>query len=163
MKTAVDTNVLLDVLAGDETASIAASQSLAEASRTGPLVICPVVYSELAAAFGRREDLEGFLGDVSVQVNGFSEEALWLSANAWRSYTRQRGRGVQCPRCGNRFEPRCPACGETVAWRQHIISDFLIGGHALEQANGLLTRDRGYYRSYFPKLRLQIPERTDRV
>ncbi len=158
MKTAVDTNVLLDVLVGDEAASAAASQSLTEASRSGPLVICPVVYAELAAAFDRREELEAFLGDVSVQIEGFSEGALWHSANAWRLYSRQRGRGVQCLRCGTQFEPQCPACGGTVSWRQHIISDFLIGGHAVEQADVLLTRDRGYCGRYFPELQLRGPE-----
>ncbi|MEJ7655029.1 MAG: PIN domain-containing protein [Chloroflexia bacterium] len=160
MTTAVDTNVLLDVLAGDERASTAASQSLVEAGSIGPLVICPVVYSELAAAFERRLVLEGFLGDVSVRVEPFSEGALWLSGSAWRTYTRRRGRGIRRPRCGNQFQPNCPACGAAVSWRRHIISDFLIGGHALEQANVLLTRDRGYYRNYLPSLRLQIPETT---
>lgn len=163
MKTAVDTNVLLDVLVGDEAAIAAASRSLVEASRRGPLVICPVVYAELAAAFERRGDLAAFLGDMSARVEAFTEEALWLSANAWRSYARKRGKEVQCPHCGNQFAPQCPACGETVSWRQHIISDFLIGGHALEQGDTLLTRDRGYYRGYFPELRLQIPERTEQV
>ncbi|MDP9351527.1 MAG: type II toxin-antitoxin system VapC family toxin, partial [Chloroflexota bacterium] len=135
-------------------------QALVEASRSGPLVICPVVYAELAAAFDRREELQAFLGDVSVQVEGYSQESLWMSASAWRSYSRQRGRGVQCPRCGNQFEPQCPACEESVSWRQHIIPDFLIGGHALEQADVLMTRDRGYFRLYFPKLQLLVPEGT---
>jgi len=128
VKTAIDTAVLLDVLVGDEVASVAASQSLAEASRSRPLMICPVVYAELAVAFERRDGLTAFLDDVSARAEQFSEGALWLSANAWRLYTRQRGRGVQCPHCGNQFEPQCPVCGETVSWRQHIISDFLMGG-----------------------------------
>ncbi len=157
MKTAVDTNVLLDVLVGDEAAIAAASRSLMEASRRGQLVICPVVYAELAAAFERREDLAAFLSDMSVRTEQFSEEALWLSANAWQSYARKRGKGVQCRHCGNQFAPKCPACGETVSWRQHIISDFLIGGHALKQGDTLLTRDRGYYQTYFPELSLCAP------
>ncbi len=160
MKTAVDTNVLLDVLVGDDVASTAASRALVEASRSGPLVICPVVYAELAAACEQREELQAFLSDASVQIEDFSEGALWLSASAWRSYSRQRGRGVQCPRCGNQFDPRCPGCGEAVSWRQHIIPDFLIGGHALEQADVLLTRDRGYFRRYFPEIEIHAPEGT---
>lgn len=157
MRTAVDTNVLLDVLAGDEAASVAASRSLAEGARAGTLAISPIVYAELAVAFEEQRDLAAFVADVQLEIEPFSDQALLLAANAWRSYAIQRGGGVQCTRCGNRFEPHCPACGTTVAWRQHIISDFLIGAHAQEQADTLLTRDRGYFRRYFPELRVRAP------
>jgi len=51
MRTAVDTNVLLDLLAGDEAAIGAARSALVGALARGSLVICPVVYAELAASF----------------------------------------------------------------------------------------------------------------
>jgi predicted nucleic acid-binding protein len=38
--------------------------------------------------------------------------------------------------------------------RQHIISDFIIGAHALTQAELLLSRDRGFYKKYFKDLRI---------
>jgi predicted nucleic acid-binding protein len=41
--------------------------------------------------------------------------------------------------------------------RERVIADFLIGAHALVQADRLLTRDRGFYRRYFEGLEILDP------
>ena len=41
--------------------------------------------------------------------------------------------------------------------RTRVIADFLIGAHAVSQARRLLTRDRGFYRTYFQSLPLMDP------
>ena len=44
--------------------------------------------------------------------------------------------------------------------RRRVAAEFLIGAHALLLAERLLTRDRGFYRTYFPKLEVLDPTRA---
>ena len=156
VRTAVDTNVLLDLVGGDPAAVAAARAALFAALASGTVIVCPIVYAESAASH-QIEDIDELIGDLGLVIEEFSVESLRVAASAWRSYRRRRGAEVQCPRCGRRFTVECPSCGTPIAWRQHVIADFLIGAHALSQANQLLTRDAGYYRAYFPELKLLVP------
>ena len=49
--------------------------------------------------------------------------------------------------------------GEMLRQGGKILPDFLVGAHALEYADRLLARDRGFLRDYFTELALWDPSR----
>ena len=151
--TAVDTNALLALLYDDEHAD-ESEAALRAAYRKGALVVTPVVYAELAAdgQFEDDTDLDRFLADFSVRVDDPSREAAFWAGEAFREYVDRRPDGLQCPACGATRSVTCEACGASLAPRQHVAADFLVGGHATADADALVTFDEAFYDTYFPSL-----------
>lgn len=156
--TAVDSNVLFDVLLADPEFGGASERALRGCLAEGPVRVCPVVYAELSAALAGT-DVDQFLSDLQIGLDPFGVESLRAAGEVWRTYRARRGADVQCASCGQRFRVTCTRCAAPVSWQQHLIPHFLVGAHAAHQAQRLLTRDRGYYRTYFPRLRLYEPPR----
>ena len=154
MISALDTNVLLDLLIPGASHADASAFRLTEAAREGAVVISEAVYAELAGRFEQSADMERFVDDTGIRLMPSSRETLQHAGSAWRSYARRRQRSLTCPSCGAAQPDRCEACGTGIQVRQHIVADFMIGAHAAVQADRLLTRDRGYYVRYFPDLEL---------
>jgi len=131
--TAVDTNVLLDVLRPNPDFLDASLEALVACSGKGKLVICPVVYTELCAHFAERKLCDSFLRDRQIALQAFTRRTCDLAARAWKQYRAAGGP------------------------RERILPDFLIGAHAQLQASRLLSRDRGFYGAYFQGLVLIDP------
>ncbi|MEW6367426.1 MAG: PIN domain-containing protein [Acidobacteriota bacterium] len=156
MRFAVDTNVLLDILLPDAAFTEASKGLLDHAKGAGALVMCPVVYAELYAAFGGDErGLVRFCQETGFTVEPIDEETGHAAGSAWLQYAgdkRKRRLWISA---------RCE-CGRRVDVRKPLIADFLIGAHALVRADALVTRDmRGLYRNYFPSLRLLEGENNE--
>lgn len=135
MITAVDTNVLLDICLPDPTHGPASREKLKECLEAGAAVICEVVYAELACAFPSQESLRETLKALGVVLEGSSDKTLWHAAEIWKKSIRRADSSS----------------------RRRILPDFLIGSHALNHADQLLTRDRGFYKDCFKQLRVLAP------
>ena len=153
MITAVDTNILLDILRQDPLFCESSKNLLQRHINMGPIIISPIVYSELLGFFLKYDNdssvnkLEEFLKELSINVSIFGKEDLVSAAKAWQNFS--QASGVTCPKCRGINIFNCAKCDAKVLWRNHILTDFLIGAHAQNHAEVLLTRDRGYYKKYF--------------
>ncbi len=154
MTIAIDTNILFDILLPDPKHVQQSLSFLNLYSKKHRLVISEIVYGELASQFQDQDLLLQFLLDTRISLVCSGKEALWEAARAWKKYTENRTRAFRCKTCGYAQSLVCAKCNSAIVSRQHILPDFLIGGHALFHAGLLLTRDRGFYKLYFPELQL---------
>ena len=154
MTVAVDSNILFDILLSDKVFKDSSLELILHYSKTDRLIISEIVYSELASQFNDITLLDSFLSDTNIILEHTTSKGLWKASKAWKEYTGNRDNKFQCSRCGYRQQVKCNECEEVISSRQHIISDFLIGGHASEKSGILLTRDLGFYRDYFKDIQI---------
>jgi len=129
----VDSCVLIDVFNDDPKWSGWSSRQLDEWSVRGSLLINPVIYAEVAAAFDTIESLNAVMDRAQLELRELPREALYLAGHA---HLRYRHRG---------------------GTRTGVLSDFFIGAHASVLGVPVLTRDAARYGAYFRRLRLISP------
>jgi predicted nucleic acid-binding protein len=133
MITAVDTNILLDILIPNPGFYEASAAALQDSAARGPLVVSDIVYAELCIQFESQRECDVFLESLEIRVQPLTRDALFHASRVWRRYRQQGGK------------------------RAKILADFLIGAHAEKQATRLLSRDRVFYQKLFPSLNLYDP------
>jgi predicted nucleic acid-binding protein len=140
MRICVDTSILIDILK-DEYRPF--QELLYTAiSNQETLVIPPVVFAELLPQFkGNNKEAALFLREHKVQIEPLDLESAISAGRSWMDYLKRK------------TKPKCPVCGNAILLKEHVLSDFYIGGFAVTHTGAILTRDRGIYRSYFPKLK----------
>ena len=130
MIAALDTNVLLDVLidADNPIPLNPAPRWIVPGmpARSSYLISSMPNWS---GGFEDRQPLDEFVTNLGITLSPIDDTIAWEASRRFRLYR---------------------AAGGT---RQRMLPDFLIGAHALLRADVFLTRDRGFFATYFPELR----------
>lgn len=134
MTTALDSAVLIDLFQQEPQRGSRAADAIDQAIRSGRVIACDVVWAEVAGRFPANDVMAAAMAELGVEFDAMPEPAAAQAGRLWRTF-REAG-GVR---------------------RDRIVPDFLIGAHALNRADALLTRDRGFYRRYFRTLRIIEP------
>ena len=146
MRTALDTSVLLDVLTGDETFGTASREALRKSYDAGSLVASDVVWAEVRAHFAGDDAFETAMEVIGVSFDPTSAAAATLAGRLWRDRARAA---------------RKHGAANDASQPKRVVADFLVGAHAVLQADVLLARDRGFYRGYFKGLRIVDPSQAE--
>ena len=129
----VDTNVLVDVLEDDPAWADWSIGQLRAQSKIHPLLINPIIYTELSLTFSRVEALDQAIESMGLALKELPRPALFLAGKAFALYRRKGGK------------------------KSNVLADFFVGAHAAVLGCPLLTRDAQRYRSYFPSIKLITP------
>ena len=136
MRTAIDTNVLSALWSKEPSASDIA-RNLGNAKTEGGLVVSGPVYAELLAHPKATESfVNDFLADTGITVDFAMEQPAWVEAGRrFARYAKRRRRSA----------------GQGA---KRLLADFIIGAHALAQADRFMTLDPQRYARDFPELKL---------
>ena len=136
MRTAIDTNIF-SALWSKETLAAEIANKLGNAKTEGGLVIGAPVYAELLAYPRATEAfVNGFLDDTGILIDFVFPRPVWVEAGRrFARYAKRRRRST-------RQSPR------------RLLADFIIGAHALTEADRLMTLDPSRYEQDFPELHL---------
>jgi predicted nucleic acid-binding protein len=143
VRIAVDTSVILDVLTGDAGFGQSSREALRQAYDDGALVVCDIVWAEVRAHFPEEAPFAEAMNILGLQFDPLKAGTAAQAGALWRAQRRA-------------------AKASGVGREGRVIADFLVGAHASLQAEGLLARDRGYFRSHFKGLRVIDPSAPEK-
>jgi predicted nucleic acid-binding protein len=132
---ALDTSVILDVLAGDSRFADSSMQAIREVRSQGRLIACECVLAEVFPALRDEREVVEFMLDWQIHFVPLSQESALLAGKHFSAYLKRGGT------------------------QKRVLPDFLIGAHAKLHADRLVARDRGYLRDYFADLELIDPSK----
>lgn len=128
-----DTNVWVDMLKRDPQWMEWSVQQLLAARSAKRLVINPVIFAEMTPMFESLDEQRRFIGASAARLMPLSDETAWHASRAYAAYKASDGK------------------------KTGVVADFFIGAQAAVEGWQLLTRDKGRYKTYFPKIKLICP------
>lgn len=138
MISAVDSSVILDVLADAPAFAEPSITALRRCAQEGRLIVCETVIAEVYPAIADPLRFNELLSDWQLE---FVPSTLQSAAAAGKMFA------VYLERTRN---------------NKRVAADFLIGAHALLHADRLIARDRGFFRDYFKDLLIIDPSARPR-
>ena len=150
----IDTNPLIYIYHDVPDAGKDYAVLLGELAKKNVLLIPKIVYGELALIFEGENELNEFLSDTGIIIGEMTPGSYVIAAKRWETYNKRRE--LMCAKCGKKLEQLiCTNCNARITFRQHILSDFLIGAYAFQmKGHNLITNDRGYFSTYYPELNI---------
>jgi predicted nucleic acid-binding protein len=131
---AIDSSVIVDLLAGEDAAATGAEASLRRALSIGPVVVCDVVLAEITTALRDGAEALGVLEEMGIAYLAVESKSAVRAGEMQRRYRQRGGR------------------------RERTVPDFIVGAHALLQCSALITRDASFFRDYFKGLKVIVPK-----
>ena len=135
---ALDTNVIYDILLADQEFGPSSRDFVKGISLDDSLVACDVVWAEASAGFPDKTAFTRQMAALGINFSPMPESAAIRAGEIWK-------------------KARLETAKRKEKLRLAIVPDILVGAHALECADALITRDRGFMRRYFSKLKVIDP------
>jgi predicted nucleic acid-binding protein len=129
----IDSNVILDIVTEDKNWFDWSASIVAQSADSGKLWINPIIYAEVSVGFTRIEELDHALPPTVFRRTALPYEAAFLAGKCFLRYRKSAGA------------------------KTSPLPDFYIGAHAAVANLTLVTRDRGRFHTYFPKLNIISP------
>lgn len=133
MSVLIDSNILLDIFTEDKQWYDWSSSKVMLYAETETLVINPVIYAEISIGFQKIEDIEAAIPTEFIRREDIPYEAAFLAGKCFKKYKAAGGQ------------------------KSSPLPDFFIGAHAAIMQWSLITRDKGRFTTYFPKLNIISP------
>lgn len=133
----IDTCVVTDLADSKSTWFDWSATTLERLDQYHTFIINPIIYAECSVGFEKIEEVETLFKQLGFLIKPIPKEALFLAGKAFLQYKRRKGE------------------------KNNVLPDFFIGAHVAVSGYHLMTRDKGRFSTYFPNIKLIMPESAE--